>query len=96
MSLIDCDSMQVRAGGKVFHCTVAKGEYLAPELQGKDLATTDRTPESDNFALAVLLFLMLMEGDASVQRGVEGRGGCAADRGANSRGGPARTWGPGW
>ena len=66
VSLIDCDSMQVRAGSgpgeKVFHCTVAKGEYLAPELQGRDLATTDRTAESDNFALAVLLFLMLMEG----------------------------------
>jgi len=62
VSLIDCDSMQVRVPGKVFHCTVAKGEYLAPELQGRNLATTDRTPESDNFALAVLLFLMLMEG----------------------------------
>ena len=62
VSLIDCDSMQVWTAGKVFHCTVAKGEYLAPELQGRDLATTDRTAESDNFALAVLLFLMLMEG----------------------------------
>lgn len=66
VSLIDCDSMQVRAGngagGRMFRCTVAKGEYLAPEMQGRDLATTDRTPESDNFALAVLLFLMLMEG----------------------------------
>ncbi len=62
VTLIDCDSMQVRTPAQVYRCTVAKPEYLAPELYGRDLATTDRTPEQDNFALAVLLFLMLMEG----------------------------------
>lgn len=62
VTLVDCDSMQVRTPTTVFCCTVAKSEYLAPELQGKDLSAVDRGPEQDNFALAVLLFLLLMEG----------------------------------
>lgn len=62
VTLIDCDSMQVRTPGKVFRCPVAKADYLAPELHGADLTKTDRRKEHDNFALAVLIFLLLMEG----------------------------------
>ena len=62
--LVDCDSMQVRdaASGAVHRGGVGKPEFTAPELQGVDLATVDRTVESDDFALAVLVFQLLLEG----------------------------------
>ena len=62
VSLVDCDSVQVRDGMQLYRCLVAKGEYLAPELQGKALQTVVRRPKHDTFALAVLIFLLLMEG----------------------------------
>ncbi|RRA47881.1 helix-hairpin-helix domain-containing protein [Acidipila sp. EB88] len=62
VTIVDCDSMQVRTPECIFHCTVAKPEYLPPEMHGVHLATTRRGPEQDNFALAILLFLLLMEG----------------------------------
>jgi DNA-binding helix-hairpin-helix protein with protein kinase domain len=62
--LVDCDSMQVRdpATGTVHRGGVGKPEFTAPELQGRDLSEVDRTPESDDFALAVLVFQLLAEG----------------------------------
>jgi hypothetical protein len=62
--LVDCDSMQVRdpETGTVHRGAVGKPEFLAPEFHGVDLARTDRTVESDRFALAILAFLLLMEG----------------------------------
>jgi serine/threonine protein kinase len=63
VTIVDCDSMQVKApDGRVFRSLVGKPEYIAPELVGKNLARTDRTPPSDNFALSVLIYLLLMEG----------------------------------
>jgi len=63
VTLVDTDSFQVRhPNGQVFRCPVGKPDYIAPELQGKLLSLTDRTPEQDRFALAVLIFLLLMEG----------------------------------
>lgn len=64
ISLIDCDSFQVpdQSAGKTYRSPVGKSEYLAPELNGKHLPDTDRTIATDSFALAVLLFQMLMEG----------------------------------
>lgn len=62
VTLIDCDSMQVPAANAVYRCTVRKDDYTPPELFGVNLHTTSRTPEHDAFALAVLLFLLLMEG----------------------------------
>ena len=64
ISLIDCDSFQVpdSAAGKTYRSPVGKSEYLAPELNGKHLPDVDRTIATDSFALAVLLFQMLMEG----------------------------------
>ncbi|MCA9835820.1 MAG: hypothetical protein KC422_02860 [Trueperaceae bacterium] len=62
VSLVDCDSIQVREGRKLYRCTVAKAEYLAPELHNKDFNRVNRQENHDNFSLAVLLFLLLMEG----------------------------------
>ena len=62
VSLVDCDSVQVRDGPKLYRCLVGKGEYTAPELQDKAFQTVTRRPKHDTFALAVLLFLLLMEG----------------------------------
>jgi len=61
-TLVDCDSMQVPAAGKIFRCTVGKPDYTPPELQGLDFSQFDRTSHHDDFALAVLIFLLLMEG----------------------------------
>lgn len=62
VSLIDCDSWQLSAGGKIFHCPVAAPDMLPPELQGKELGKINRTLESEHFSLAILLFKMLMLG----------------------------------
>jgi serine/threonine protein kinase len=67
VTLVDCDSIQVpveRPDGQTgyFLCTVGKPEYTPPELQGADFSQVIRTPDHDNFGLAVLIFLMLMEG----------------------------------
>ena len=61
-TIVDCDSMQVRTASGTFHCTVAKPEYMAPELQGANLSKVIRTQPQDDFALAVLIFHLLMEG----------------------------------
>ena len=63
VTLIDCDSMQIpRGNGLFFRCKVGKGEYTPPELQGVTFSQTDRSVHHDNFSLAVLIFLLLMEG----------------------------------
>lgn len=63
VQLIDCDSIQVPAPDKKkFRCLVGKPEYTPPELQKVAFDRVDRLPEHDNFALAVLIFLLLMEG----------------------------------
>ncbi len=67
VTLIDTDSFQVQEtrGGEVvtYACPVAKPEYTPPELQGKSLSTTVRSPEQDAFGLGVLIFQLLMEGN---------------------------------
>lgn len=64
LSIIDCDSFQFKdaRSGELFRCKVGKGEYTAPELLGVTYANVDRTEASDCFALAVLIFRLLMEG----------------------------------
>jgi hypothetical protein len=64
VTLVDTDSMQVRdpADGTVHRSRVGKAEFTPPELQGRPFADFDRSPEHDRFGLAVLLFLLLMEG----------------------------------
>lgn len=62
VSLIDLDSIQVRDGGTVWRCNVGKLEYTPPELIGKSFREVNRRPSSDVFALAVLVFQLLLEG----------------------------------
>ena len=64
ITVIDCDSFQVKDknSGQVFRCKVGKPEFTAPELQGRPFDSVDRTTESDCFALAVLIFQLLMQG----------------------------------
>ncbi|HEY7035263.1 MAG TPA: hypothetical protein VH482_28245 [Thermomicrobiales bacterium] len=68
VTLIDVDSFQVTASApglptRIFRCPVGKDEYTAPELIGKPFAQVDRSPQHDRFALAVLIFRLLMDGN---------------------------------
>jgi len=62
VTLVDCDSMQIRAADRTYRCGLAKAEYLAPELVGETLGATDRTEASDAFALAVIVHQLLFNG----------------------------------
>ena len=57
-SLIDCDSFQIDG----FLCPVGSVPYLAPELIGKDLKVERRTMDQENFAIATLVFMVLLPG----------------------------------
>lgn len=63
---VDADTVQVTARDaagrmRTFRCGVGQRSYLAPELIGQNLATLDRNPESDAYALAVLLWQLLKD-----------------------------------
>jgi len=62
--LIDTDSFQIcdPRAGKLHRSIVVTPEYNAPELIGRDLNVVDRTHASDGFALAVLLYQILVGG----------------------------------
>jgi WD40 repeat protein len=64
VTLVDTDSFQIRdpQSGHIYRCPVGTAEYTPPELQGRDLATVDRTSQHDCFGLAVIIFSILMEG----------------------------------
>jgi serine/threonine protein kinase len=62
VTLVDCDSIQVRQGAQIYRCGVGKGEYTPPELQNKSFENVTRSQFHDAFGLSVLLFLLLMEG----------------------------------
>ncbi len=62
VTLVDTDSFQVTNSGRIFRCPVGKPEFTPPELQQVHFRNVDRTPLQDDFALAVLIFLLLMEG----------------------------------
>ena len=68
ITIVDCDSFQVvdRKSGTVYRSPVGKAEYSAPEalaqLQTKTFRDFDRTPAMDCFALATMLFQLLMLG----------------------------------
>jgi serine/threonine protein kinase len=67
VTLIDTDSFQVqeRQNGRftIHYCPVGKLEYTPPELMGKTLKEVTRLPEHDGYALAVLVFQLLMGGN---------------------------------
>jgi DNA-binding helix-hairpin-helix protein with protein kinase domain len=66
VTLIDTDSFQVqeRQNGRftIHYCPVGKLEYTPPELLGRHLKEVTRLPEHDSYALAVLVFQLLMGG----------------------------------
>ena len=78
VTLVDTDSFQIQPSGSaiqripgwlatvqsppIYRCGVGKDEFTPPELQGVDFKTVDRTLAHDNFALAVLIFYLLMDG----------------------------------
>jgi len=66
VTVVDADSFQVKekhAGGITFYpCPVGRPEYTPPELQGRYFLNQVRQPEQDAFALAVLIFQLLMDG----------------------------------
>lgn len=70
VTLVDCDSMQfTEPTGQVYHCAVGRPEFSAPELINRDLATHLRGKESDLYALAVHIYLLLMAGNHPFLRG---------------------------
>lgn len=59
--LLDTDSFQLTdADGIRHHCPVSRPPTTAPELIGADLSRTWRSPAADNFALAVLIYQLLL------------------------------------
>lgn len=61
-ALIDADSFQFSDGKTLFPCLVGVEDFLAPELQGRDLSKDPRKVEQDHFALAVAIFQLLFMG----------------------------------
>lgn len=62
VALIDCDSWQVPAKGKMLRSSYCCAEFLPHELQGKNLSKLDRTPNHDEFSLGALVFELLNGG----------------------------------
>jgi serine/threonine protein kinase len=64
VTLVDTDSFQVcdPQSEIIYRCPVGRPEFTPPELQGEFFRNIDRTSENDLFGLAVLIFMLLMEG----------------------------------
>lgn len=62
VNFVDCDSFQIGAGRTLFRCLVGMPEHLAPELHGADFNKIIRSPNHDNFSLAILIFQLLFIG----------------------------------
>ncbi len=64
VTLVDTDSFQVHDpySGKTYRCPVGRPEFTPPELQSEYFREIDRKPEHDLFGLAVIIFMLLMEG----------------------------------
>lgn len=58
--LLDSDSFQIASEEGRFFCPVSRPPYTAPELIGTDFNSTWREPSSDAFALAVILYQLLL------------------------------------
>lgn len=55
---VDCDSYQIEG----YPCTVGTAHFTPPEVSGKDFSTFLRTQEMENFAVATLLFMIMLPG----------------------------------
>jgi DNA-binding helix-hairpin-helix protein with protein kinase domain len=63
VSLIDCESIQVKADGRQYFCEVGMETFSPPELQGvSSYRGIVRTANFDNFGLAVMIFHLLFMG----------------------------------
>jgi DNA-binding helix-hairpin-helix protein with protein kinase domain len=74
VTLIDCDSFQVQANGRLFLCDLGVPEFTPPELQGRNFKGVQRTPNHDRFGLAVLIFYLLFMGRHPFAGQFRGRG----------------------
>ena len=63
VTLIDVDSFDIKSDGNRYPCEVGVEDYLAPELQGKNMKHANFTEESDRFSLAIHIFQLLMDGN---------------------------------
>lgn len=70
VTFYDADSFHIKSGTSIYRCDVGKPEYLAPEIQKKlrsginlvRLPLPTFSQETDNFALAIHIFQLLMNG----------------------------------
>lgn len=62
VALIDCDSYQITIDGRHYLCPVGSADMTAKEQQNKRFEELVRTPESEVFSLAIVLFKTLMLG----------------------------------
>ena len=65
VTLVDTDSYHISDSSRTYRCGVGMPEFVAPELQGIHFPSAPLptfTIESDRFALAVLIFALLMNG----------------------------------
>lgn len=62
LTILDVDSFDITDPdtGERFPCNVGIAEFLAPELQGRNLRNASFTKHTDEFALAVHIFILLM------------------------------------
>lgn len=61
---IDLDSMQIRTTTHVLRCEVGHPDFSSPRLlAARDYKSIDRTVADDLWAMAVLVFLLLMDGE---------------------------------
>jgi len=62
VTMIDCDSYQIKIGEKFFPCPVGSPDLTPIEHHDKDFKKVIRTLESERFSLAIILFECLMLG----------------------------------
>ena len=62
ITLIDCDSYQIRIGKKNFPCPVGSPDLTPFEHQGKDFIHVIRNEKSESFSSAIIFFKCLMLG----------------------------------
>jgi DNA-binding helix-hairpin-helix protein with protein kinase domain len=60
--LIDCDSFQFLANGKLYKCEVGVPHFTPPELQQANFSNVIRTQNHNCFGLALLIFHLLFVG----------------------------------
>lgn len=55
---VDCDSYQIEG----YPCPVGTANFTPPEVAGRDFKTFLRTQEMENFAIATLIFMIMLPG----------------------------------